>query len=232
MTDRARCTRRWAGFALPLLLLCSSGASAQIPAAAPGLQPIPPLSARVTDLTGTLTAEQQTSARAEARRLRVRQGLAACRAHRADHCSRRRSSRYSIRVVEQWKLGRSKVDDGALLLVAKNDRRVRIEVGRGPRRRAHRRHVQPHHRRDDQARLPPGRLLWWDRGRSAADDEAHRGRTPAASPARGRQARRRLEPSAAAVLRGGDRLGGAARDIRPHGRLRPDGRQSPGSWSG
>jgi uncharacterized protein len=38
---------------------------------------------------------------------------------------------YSIRVVEQWKLGRERVDDGALLLVAKNDRRLRIEVGRG-----------------------------------------------------------------------------------------------------
>jgi uncharacterized protein len=34
-------------------------------------------------------------------------------------------------VVEQWKLGRRKVDDGALLLVAKDDRAVRIEVGYG-----------------------------------------------------------------------------------------------------
>jgi len=38
---------------------------------------------------------------------------------------------YSIRVVEQWKLGRQKVDDGALLIIAKNDHRVRIEVGYG-----------------------------------------------------------------------------------------------------
>ena len=38
---------------------------------------------------------------------------------------------YSIRVVDQWKLGRKGVDDGALLLVAKDDRAVRIEVGRG-----------------------------------------------------------------------------------------------------
>src|SRR6185295_10628044 len=38
---------------------------------------------------------------------------------------------YSIRVVEQWKLGRKGVDDGALLLVAKNDRALRIEVGYG-----------------------------------------------------------------------------------------------------
>jgi uncharacterized protein len=38
---------------------------------------------------------------------------------------------YSIRVVDAWKLGRKGIDDGVLLLVALNDRRVRIEVGRG-----------------------------------------------------------------------------------------------------
>ena len=38
---------------------------------------------------------------------------------------------YSIRVVDQWKLGRKGVADGLLLLVAKNDRKIRIEVGRG-----------------------------------------------------------------------------------------------------
>ena len=40
-------------------------------------------------------------------------------------------AQFGIRVVEQWKLGRGKVDDGALLLVAKDDRRMRIEVGHG-----------------------------------------------------------------------------------------------------
>ena len=38
---------------------------------------------------------------------------------------------YSIRVVDAWKLGREKPDDGALLLVAMQDRTLRIEVGRG-----------------------------------------------------------------------------------------------------
>jgi uncharacterized protein len=38
---------------------------------------------------------------------------------------------YSIRVAEVWKLGRQKVDDGAILLIAKNDRALRIEVGYG-----------------------------------------------------------------------------------------------------
>jgi uncharacterized protein len=40
-------------------------------------------------------------------------------------------AQYSIRAAESWKLGRKGVDDGALLVVAKNDHRVRIEVGRG-----------------------------------------------------------------------------------------------------
>lgn len=38
---------------------------------------------------------------------------------------------YGIRVVEDWKLGRQGIDDGVLLLVALEDRAVRIEVGRG-----------------------------------------------------------------------------------------------------
>src|SRR6185369_6436209 len=38
---------------------------------------------------------------------------------------------YAVRVEEKWKLGRKGVDDGALLLIAKNDRKLRIEVGYG-----------------------------------------------------------------------------------------------------
>lgn len=38
---------------------------------------------------------------------------------------------YSIRVAEAWKIGRRKIDDGALLVIAKNDHKLRIEVGYG-----------------------------------------------------------------------------------------------------
>ena len=38
---------------------------------------------------------------------------------------------FSIRVAEAWKIGRKKIDDGALLVIAKNDRHLRIEVGYG-----------------------------------------------------------------------------------------------------
>lgn len=38
---------------------------------------------------------------------------------------------YSLRVAETWKLGRAEQDDGVLLLIAKDDRKLRIEVGYG-----------------------------------------------------------------------------------------------------
>jgi len=38
---------------------------------------------------------------------------------------------FSLRVAEAWKIGRKKIDDGVLLVIAKNDRKLRIEVGYG-----------------------------------------------------------------------------------------------------
>jgi uncharacterized protein len=130
---RSRTLRALSGLALPLLLALSLGAAAQAPAApatATGLQPIPKLTARVTDLTGTLTADQQTA---------LEQKLAAFEAAKGSQLAvlivpttqPEEIEQYSIRVVEQWKLGRKGVDDGALLIIAKNDRHVRIEVGQG-----------------------------------------------------------------------------------------------------
>lgn len=98
--------------------------------AAEGLLPVPPLQARLTDLTGTLTAEQQSGLEQSLRAFESRKGtqiavlmLATTRPEEIEQ--------YALRVVEQWKLGRKKVDDGALLLVAKDDRTLRIEVGYG-----------------------------------------------------------------------------------------------------
>jgi uncharacterized protein len=129
MTARGQRSRLRAACALPLLLLMSLAAAAQSAAPA-GLQPIPKLTARVTDLTGTLTAAQQAA---------LEQKLAAFEATKGSQLAvlivptthPEEIEQYSIRVVEQWKLGRKNVDDGALLIVAKNDRRVRIEVGYG-----------------------------------------------------------------------------------------------------
>jgi uncharacterized protein len=111
------------GFALLLLGACLA-ALAQSP------QPTPKLEARVTDLTGTLTAEQQTA---------LEQKLAAFEARKGSQVvvlivpttSPEALEAYSIRVFTQARLGRKKVDDGAMLLVAKDDHALRIEVGYG-----------------------------------------------------------------------------------------------------
>ena len=91
---------------------------------------VPQLTARVTDQTGTLSAAEITS---------LDQKLAAFEARKGSQIAvlivpttqPEDIAQYSIRVVEQWKLGRKGVDDGVLLLVAKDDRRLRIEVGYG-----------------------------------------------------------------------------------------------------
>lgn len=91
---------------------------------------VPPLSARVTDLTGTLSAEQRGA---------IEQKLAALEAAKGSQLavlllpSTRPETieQYGIRVAEAWQLGRKGVDDGALLLIAKDDRALRIEVGYG-----------------------------------------------------------------------------------------------------
>lgn len=93
-------------------------------------QPVPKLEARVTDLTGTLTAEQQTA---------LEQKLAAFEARKGSQVAvlivpttqPEDLEAYSIKAFTQAGLGRKQVDDGAMLLVAKNDRAMRIEVGRG-----------------------------------------------------------------------------------------------------
>jgi uncharacterized protein len=97
----------------------------------PGMgQPIPKLTARVTDLTGTLTAEQQSMLEEKLSAFEARKG-AQVAVLVVPTTQPEEIAQYSIRVVDQWKLGRQRVDDGALLIVAKNDRDLRIEVGKG-----------------------------------------------------------------------------------------------------
>jgi uncharacterized protein len=91
---------------------------------------VPPLKARVTDLTNTLDPQQRDA---------LEQKLAAFEAAKGSQIAvlivpttqPEAIEQYSIRVAEQWKLGRKGVDDGVLLLVAKDDRKMRLEVGRG-----------------------------------------------------------------------------------------------------
>jgi uncharacterized protein len=101
-----------------------------LPAGAQSLQPVPPYEARVTDQTGTLTAGQQAELEQKLAEFEQRKGaqiaLLIVPTTRPEAIEQ-----YSIRVVDAWKIGRAKPDDGVLLLVALQDRELRIEVGYG-----------------------------------------------------------------------------------------------------
>jgi uncharacterized protein len=94
------------------------------------LQPIPPLAARVTDLTGTLSPAQRSALEEKLALFEARKGTQVA-VLLVPTTAPEEIEQYGIRVVDAWRLGRAQSDDGALLLVAKDDRRVRIEVGQG-----------------------------------------------------------------------------------------------------
>ena len=91
---------------------------------------VPPLSGRVVDQTGTLSSGEVAALTQTLKDLETRKGsqIAVLIVPTTDQES---IEQFSIRVAEAWKIGRKKIDDGALLVVAKNDRRLRIEVGYG-----------------------------------------------------------------------------------------------------
>jgi uncharacterized protein len=99
-------------------------------AAAQTLQPIPKLEARVTDVTGTLTAGQQAELEQKLADFEARKG-AQIAVLLVPTTQPEEIEQYSIRVTDAWKLGRKKVDDGALLILAKDDHKLRIENGYG-----------------------------------------------------------------------------------------------------
>lgn len=107
---------------LMLSLMLGGGSLAQAP--------VPPLTARVNDLTGTLIPTQVQA---------LEQTLRSFETHKGSQIAvlivpttqPETIEQYGIRVAEQWKLGRKGIDDGAILIVAKNDRTLRIEVGYG-----------------------------------------------------------------------------------------------------
>jgi uncharacterized protein len=108
--------------ALIALLLSASLSAAEVA--------VPPLQSRVTDLAGTLSAGEV---------VQLEQKLAAFEAKKGSQIAvlivlttqPETIEQYSIRVVDAWKLGRKRIDDGVLLIIAKQDRAVRIEVGYG-----------------------------------------------------------------------------------------------------
>ena len=122
--------RLTAGFTIACALL--GGALALVaPLHAPYAQvAVPALHGRVTDLTHTLSADQVAALEQKLQAFEARKGsqiavLIVPTTEPEDIAA------FGIRVAEAWKLGRKGVDDGAILIVAKDQHRMRIEVGYG-----------------------------------------------------------------------------------------------------
>ncbi len=88
------------------------------------------MTGRITDQTATLTAEQKASLEQILQAFEARKGSQLAVLIVATTIPET-IEQYALRVAEQWKLGRKKIDDGAVLVVAKTDRAMRIEVGYG-----------------------------------------------------------------------------------------------------
>ena len=112
-----------------LRLLAFVGALLLGVAQAQPVLPVPPLSARVIDQTATLTPEQTEALTAKLAAIETQRGaqvvvLIVPTTQPEDIAS------YGFRVADAWKVGRRDVGDGLVIIVAKNDRRVNIEVAR------------------------------------------------------------------------------------------------------
>jgi len=109
------------GFGVSLLLFCMT---------AWAVVGVPELSSRVTDLTATLSAEQATA---------LENKLAAFEAKKGSQIAvlivpttqPKDIAEFGIEVADLWQVGRKGVDDGVILIVAKDDRKLRLEVGYG-----------------------------------------------------------------------------------------------------
>jgi uncharacterized protein len=91
---------------------------------------IPPLNQRVTDLTGTLSGGAVARIEAKLADFEAKKG-AQIAVLIVPTTEPEDIAQFGIRLADAWKLGRKGVFDNVYLIVAKNDRHVRIEVGRG-----------------------------------------------------------------------------------------------------
>lgn len=114
--------RRILGWLAALVFACAL-------AFAQDVLPVPPLSGRVIDQTATLTEPQRAALTQKLAALEEQTGtqlvvLIVPTTQPEDNAS------YAQRVADQWKIGRREIGDGVVIVVAKNDRKVRIEVAK------------------------------------------------------------------------------------------------------
>jgi len=122
--SRAMTARVWCAIIVAALLLLAF----VLPAAADVA--VPELTGRVVDQTGTLSSGDIATLSQKLRDFETRKGSQVA-VLIVPTTQPETIEQFSIRVAEAWKIGRKKVDDGAILVVAKNDRHLRIEVGYG-----------------------------------------------------------------------------------------------------
>ncbi|HET7764074.1 MAG TPA: TPM domain-containing protein [Burkholderiales bacterium] len=115
--------RRWVAYlAAGAALLLALSATAEVP--------VPPLKARVTDLTGTLSSTQVQTLESRLRDFERAKGSQVA-VLMLPSTQPETTVEYGVRVYDEWKLGRKGIDDGVLIVVAKDDRRIWIVTGRG-----------------------------------------------------------------------------------------------------
>ena len=118
---------RWAAVLLAALALALAVACGR--ALAQDVLPVPPLSGRVIDQTGTLTPAQSTALSAKLEAIETKRG-AQIVVLMVPTTAPEDIAAYAQRVADTWKIGRREVGDGILVVVAKTDRAVRIEVAK------------------------------------------------------------------------------------------------------
>lgn len=91
---------------------------------------IPTLTGRVVDQTATLSNDQAATLERKLGDFEKRKGSQVA-VLIVPTTLPESIEQYSLRVANQWKLGRKNIDDGVLLTIAMNDRKLRIEVGYG-----------------------------------------------------------------------------------------------------
>jgi uncharacterized protein len=125
----ARGRARLAMAAVAVAAMCSAGA-ATWDVNKDGLRPIPALSSHVTDVTNTLSAgeRQALDSKLSAWEARTTNQLAVLV---VPTTTPEAIEDYGIRVADAWKIGQKGNDNGAIFIVAKDDKRMRIEVGYG-----------------------------------------------------------------------------------------------------
>lgn len=122
MNHAITATHSWRWLLLCLTLLFCSALQAEVA--------VPALKARVTDLTGTLAPQQHSQLEESLKQIETRKGSQVA-ILMIPTTAPETIEQYSLRVSESWKLGRKDIDDGLLILVAVQDRALRLEVGYG-----------------------------------------------------------------------------------------------------